>query len=158
MTEIKHEKCTVCEKRQRVTKALCQKCATEGVTCSRDGCMRPAIGEESQATFDHWCAFHRAQDFAEIKARMGAEKAKPWFIIAAVVAAMGIAITLLRSNIYRSESSGRRIDCGTIFAPAFPRDGRGPCTDILATQQNQLVVCLVVCAALAGIGLWQRYK
>ena len=150
------KKCTACNKRERVTNFLCEKCATKGVTCSRDGCNSPAIGETSQYSFDNWCAFHRAQSDAEVKAKVSAEKAKPWFIGAAIVAGFGLAAVLFGNTSYRSSSSGRRIDCGTIFSPTFPRDGRGPCTDILASQQNQLIFFLVVAAAVAVVGFVKR--
>lgn len=42
--------------------------------------------------------------------------------------------------------------CGTVFAPAFPRDGRGPCTDLLNGQMRNVLILAGIAVVLAIIG------
>lgn len=91
-----HDEARRGEQQSRVTNLLCEKCATKGVTCSKDGCKSAAIGETSAYSFDNWCSFHRQQSQEEFKAKVRAEKAKPWFVAAALVAGFGLAVDTAR--------------------------------------------------------------
>lgn len=58
-----------------------------------------------------------------------------------------------------TNGSGREVGCGSALDPAFPMDGRGPCTDIINDARLSMAIIAVIsigCGVKAVIDLSAR--
>lgn len=79
-----------------------------------------------------------------------------WFTGAVVTGALAVYTGWGNQHYVLDSDMNRRYSCGSVFNPIYPKDGRGPCTDILEGHQWVPWLWIIATIALALTGYAKR--